>query len=144
MDPSKARAIIDMPPPAIMKEVRGLLGRLQYISQFIAQLTPICESIFKLLLQNAQISWYDECQVAFDKIKQLLVKPPVLIPPALGRPLLLYLSTTQHSMGAVLGQHNESGRKERASYYLSKKFNDCEAKYSTIEMVCLSLVWAIQ
>ena len=36
VDPSKARAIVEMPPPKTEKEVRGLLGRLQYISQFIA------------------------------------------------------------------------------------------------------------
>ena len=47
-------------------------------------------------------------------------------------------------MGAVLGQHDESGRRERAIYYLSKKFNDCEARYSMIEKVCLSLIWATQ
>ena len=47
-------------------------------------------------------------------------------------------------MGEVLGKHDESGRKERAIYYLSKKFNDCEAKYNTKEKVYLSLVWAAQ
>ena len=47
-------------------------------------------------------------------------------------------------MGAVLGQHNESSRREWAIYYLSKKFNDCEARYSMIEKVCLSLIWAAQ
>ena len=92
-----------MPSPTTEKEVWGLLGRLQYISRFITQLTPICEPIFKLLRNNAQICWSDECQAAFDKIKQLLIKPPVLVPPMLGRPLLLYLSTMQHSMGVVLG-----------------------------------------
>ena len=127
VDPMKAKAIVDMPPPRIEKEVRGLLGRLQYISHFIAQLTPICEPIFKLLKKNAQIDWSEECQAAFDKIKQLLIKPPVLVPPTPGRPLLLYLSTTQHSMGTILDQHDESGRKEHTIYYLSKKFNDCEA-----------------
>ena len=142
MDPSKPRAIVEMPSPKTEKEVRGLLGCLQYIRRFIAQLTPICEPIFTLLKKNAQISWSDECQAAFDKIKQLLIKPPVLAPLTPGRPLLLYLSTTQHSMGAVLGQHDKSGRKERAIYYMSKKFIDCEVRYSAIEKVCLSLVWA--
>ena len=47
-------------------------------------------------------------------------------------------------MGAVLGQHDESGKKERAIYNLSKKFNDCEARYTAIEKVCLSLIWAVQ
>ena len=101
---------------------------------------PICKPIFKLLRKNVQISWSEECQAAFDKIKQLLIKPPILVSPTPGRPLLLYLSTMQHSMGAVLGQHDESSRKEHAIYYLSKKFNDCEARYSIIEKTCLSLV----
>ena len=69
MDPSKAKAIVDMPPPNTEKEVRGLLGRLQYISRFIAQLTSICKPIFKLLRKNAQINWSEEYQAAFDKIK---------------------------------------------------------------------------
>ena len=47
-------------------------------------------------------------------------------------------------MGAVLGQHDETSRKEHAIYYLNKKFIDCEARYSTIEKTCLSLVWAVQ
>ena len=94
VDLSKARAIVEMPPPRTEKEVRGLLGRLQYISRFIAQLMPICEPIFKLLRKNAQINWSKECQVAFDKIKQLLIKPHVLVPLMPGRPLILYLSTT--------------------------------------------------
>ncbi len=53
VDPSKAKAIMGMPPPKTEKEVRALLGILQYISRFIAQLTPICEPIFKLLRKNA-------------------------------------------------------------------------------------------
>ena len=68
VDPSMARAIINMPPLGTEKEVRGLLGCLQYISQFNVQLTPICEPIFKLLRKNAQISWNVKCQTTFDKI----------------------------------------------------------------------------
>lgn len=42
----------------------------------------------------------------------------------------------------VLGQHDESGRKEHAIYYLSKKFTDCETRYSLLEKTCCALVWA--
>ena len=38
-----------------------------------------------------------------------------------GRPLILYLTVLDNSMGYVLGQQDESGRKEHAIYYLSKK-----------------------
>ncbi|RVW61507.1 Retrovirus-related Pol polyprotein from transposon 17.6 [Vitis vinifera] len=41
VDPDKIRAILDMPAPRTEREVRGFLGRLQYISRFIARLTDI-------------------------------------------------------------------------------------------------------
>ncbi|KAG8488285.1 hypothetical protein CXB51_018002 [Gossypium anomalum] len=44
-------------------------------------------------------------------------------------------------MGCVLGQHDESGRKEKAIYYLSKKFTECETRYPPIEKLCCALIW---
>ena len=64
--------------------------------------------------------WNDECQEASDKIKKYLQEPINLMPPVEGRPLIMYLTVLENSMGCVLGQHDESGRKEHAIYYLSK------------------------
>ena len=61
VDPSKIKAILEMPPPKNEKEISGFLGRLQYISQFIAKLTSTCEPIFKLLRKNEPHTWNDEC-----------------------------------------------------------------------------------
>ena len=69
IDPDKVKAIQELPPPKTLKEVRGLLGRLNYIARFISQLTDKCEPLFKLLKKNAQIKWNDECEEAFNKIK---------------------------------------------------------------------------
>jgi len=52
VDPDKVRAIIEMPIPNTEKEVRGFMGRLNYIARFISQLTVTCEPIFKLLRKN--------------------------------------------------------------------------------------------
>ncbi|XP_057998105.1 uncharacterized protein LOC131177149 [Hevea brasiliensis] len=46
------------------------------------------------------------------------------------------------SMSFVLGQHDETGRKERAIYYLSKKFTDYETRYTVLEKTCCALTWA--
>ena len=61
VDPSKIKAVLDMPPPKSEKEMKGFLGQLQYISRFIAKLTSTCESIFKLLRKNEPYVWNDEC-----------------------------------------------------------------------------------
>ncbi|WJX13071.1 hypothetical protein P8452_03506 [Trifolium repens] len=142
VDPDKVRAIQDMSAPRTEKEVRGFLGRLNYISRFISHLTTTCEPIFKLLRKDQAIIWNENCQGAFEKSKQYLQEPPILIPPVPGKPLIMYLTVLDESMGCVLGQHDETGRKEHAIYYLSKKFTDCETRYTLLERTCCALAWA--
>ena len=141
VDPDKVRAIQEMSHPRTEKEVRGFLGRLNYIARFISQLTATCEPIFKLLRKNQVVEWNEDCQIAFDKIKQYLREPPILRPPIPGKPLILYLTVLEGSMGCVLGQHDETGKKEYAIYYLSKKFTDCEQRYCALEKTCCALAW---
>jgi len=45
----------------------------------------------------------------------------------------LFLTVLDESMGCVLGQHDETGKKEHAIYYLSKRFTGCEQRYSMLE-----------
>ncbi|KAG8471705.1 hypothetical protein CXB51_036174 [Gossypium anomalum] len=49
-----AKAIREFPPPRAQKEVRGFLGRLNYIARFISQLTEKCNPIFRLLRKHNQ------------------------------------------------------------------------------------------
>ncbi|XP_040944206.1 uncharacterized protein [Gossypium hirsutum] len=118
IDPDKVRAIQELPPPHTQKEVRGFLGRLNYIAQFISQLTEKCDPIFRLFKKHNPSVWDEECQKTFEKVKHYLSNAPVLMPPCPDKPLILYLAVFKNSMGRVLGQHDESGRKEREIYYL--------------------------
>ncbi|RDX99204.1 hypothetical protein CR513_17771, partial [Mucuna pruriens] len=142
VNPDKVRAIREMSVPKTKSEVRGFLGRVNFIARFISQLTATCSPIFKLLPKKQKMEWGMECQEAFDKIKRYLENPPILIPAALGRPLILYLTVLEESMGCMQGQHDATGKKEQAIYYLSKKFTDCERRYSALERTCCAFVWA--
>jgi len=142
VDHDKVKAIQNMPAPKTEKEVRSFLGRLNYIARFISQLTVTCEPIFRLLRKKNPGIWDEDCQEAFDKIKQYLQKPLLLVPPVHERPLILYLTMIELAMGCVHGQQDESRRKEQAIYYLSKKFTEYESCYSMVEKLCCSLVWS--
>ncbi|RDX71528.1 hypothetical protein CR513_49110, partial [Mucuna pruriens] len=140
VDPDKVRAIKEMPPPRTEAEVRGFLGRVNFISRFISQLTATCGPIFKFLRKKQRKEWDPECQEAFDKIKRYLENPPVLVPAVPGRPLILYLTVLEESMGGMLGQRDSAGKKEQAIYYLSKKFTNYEARYSALEKTCYVMI----
>ncbi|KAL0373433.1 UNVERIFIED_CONTAM: Transposon Tf2-12 polyprotein [Sesamum radiatum] len=76
-------------------------------------------------------------------IKSYLMKPPVLIAPVPGRPLILYIAAQECSGGALLAQENDE-IKESALYYLSRRMTPNELKYSPIEKICLALIFSIQ
>ncbi|XP_049382712.1 uncharacterized protein LOC125847050 [Solanum stenotomum] len=122
LDPSKIKAIQELPHPKTTKEVMSFLGRLNYISRFIVQSTVVCESIFKLLKNDVLTKWTGECQTVFDTIKNYFSNPPVLVPPREGSPLLLYIFVSNNALRFIFGQHDKTGKKERVIYYLSKKF----------------------
>uniref|UniRef100_A0A2N9IHF6 Integrase catalytic domain-containing protein n=1 Tax=Fagus sylvatica TaxID=28930 RepID=A0A2N9IHF6_FAGSY len=92
--------------------------------------------------KDVKIKWTEDCQKAFDKIKEYLLNPPILVPPTPGRPLILYLTVQEASMGCMLGQQDETGKKEQAIYYLSKKFTEPETRYLLVEKTCCALAWA--
>ena len=58
------------------------------------------------------------------------------------RPLILYMTILDESMGCMLGQHDEFEKRERVIYYLSKKFTAYEMNYSLLERTYCTLVWA--
>lgn len=82
--------------------------------------------------------------MAFDKIKDYLLNPPILMLPQPRRPLIMYLFVLDEAVQCVLGRHDESGKNEQVIYYLSKKFTVYEANYSFSETSCYALAWAAQ
>ncbi|PKI67593.1 hypothetical protein CRG98_012016 [Punica granatum] len=60
VDPDKVKAIKELPLPSTVREVRGFLGRLNYIARFIANLTDKCQPLFRLLCKNAVMEWDHE------------------------------------------------------------------------------------
>lgn len=143
VDPSKVKAIIDIPPPSILKQLRGLQGRLQSIRRFITQLADKCHPFQHLLRKGVTFKWTKQRQEAFQALKDYLVNTPVLVSPTLGKPLLLYISATNLALGALLAQHDDKG-KQRAIYYISRTLIGYELNYTSIEKACLVVIFASQ
>ena len=53
IDPNKAKAIAEMSPPKNLKELRGLIERLQFIKRFISQHSQRCRPFYELLKGGA-------------------------------------------------------------------------------------------
>ena len=92
--------------------------------------------------KDVHFEWDETYSNAFARIKRYLFNPPVLGAPIPGKPLVLYIAAQEKSLGALMSQENEKGKK-RALYYLSRTLNGVELNYSPIEKMCLALFFAI-
>ena len=116
---------------------------MNYSRRFISNLTrktKVFSDLIKLK-EVEEFKWEEQHQTTFNIIKGYLSKPPVLIPPLMGRPLKLYLSTSKESIGCLLAQNNFEGHKQ-VVYYLSRVINSAETRYTPIEKLCLALYFA--
>jgi hypothetical protein len=60
--------------------------------------------------KSEHLSWTLEAEEALTKLKATLSKPPILVPPATGEPLLLYVAaTTQVVSTAIVIERAEEG-----------------------------------
>jgi hypothetical protein len=91
IEPKKITAILEMPPPQELSELRTLQGHLVYIRRFISNLSRHIQPFSKLMKKGAPFVWDEECQNCFDSIKTYLLNPPVLAAPVKGHTLILYI-----------------------------------------------------
>lgn len=52
VDPAKMKAIIELPPPKNIRELRGFQGRIAYIRRFISNLSGRCEPFSRLMKKD--------------------------------------------------------------------------------------------
>ncbi|KAL0416050.1 UNVERIFIED_CONTAM: Transposon Tf2-12 polyprotein [Sesamum latifolium] len=143
IEQAKIDAILRMPEPRNIHELKSLQGKLAYLRRFISNLAGRCQLFSHLMKKDIPFEWDEACDKAFKSIKFYLMKPPVLVAPVHGRTLIHYVAAQERSIGILLAHKNDEG-KENALYYLSRTMTPNELKYSPIEKLCLALIFAIQ
>jgi hypothetical protein len=83
---------------------KKLLGKINYLRRFIANLAGKVDSFLPLLqLKHDQdFACGDEQEVTFSKIKEYLVSPLVLWAPVSGQDFMLYIAAQEKMIGVAL------------------------------------------
>ncbi|XP_051117307.1 uncharacterized protein LOC127242016 [Andrographis paniculata] len=127
VDSNKTKAIINARPLENLKQLQGFFGQVNIFRRFVSNAAGKLK-VFSMLLKlrkTEKFVWTLPHQQAFEAIKEALTNPPVLMPPQAGRPLRLYVSATENTVGCLLVQEAPD-RSERAIFYLSNVMNDAE------------------
>ncbi|KAK4403237.1 hypothetical protein Sango_1064400 [Sesamum angolense] len=95
IEQAKIDVILRMPEPRNIHELKSLQGKLAYLRRFISNLVGRCQPFNRLMKKDIPFQWDEACDKAFKSIKSYLMKPPVLVAPVPGRPLILYITAQE-------------------------------------------------
>lgn len=142
VDPDKVDAILRIPTPRSVTEVRRIVGLASWYRRFVPSFSTLTAPLTALLKKNAKFSWDEICENSFQQIKNHLISAPVLTCPNFDLPFTVQTDASDYGLGAVLTQHQEDG--EKVVCYLSRSLNKNERKFTTTEKECLAVLFAIE
>lgn len=101
-NPEKVQACIDMESPRKPKDVQKMTGCVAALNKFILKAIDKCVPFFNILRGNKTFQWIEECEAAFQALKEHLGRLLLLSKPVLGEKLFAYLVVSEHVVSSVL------------------------------------------
>ncbi|GJX63303.1 reverse transcriptase domain-containing protein [Tanacetum coccineum] len=128
VDKVKINVISKLTPPTNIKGIRSFLGHVGFYRCFIKDISKIARPLTKLLEKDTPFEFDDECQKAFESLKEKLTCALVIISPNWNLPFELMCDASDFVVGAVLGQ--KDGKNFHPISFASKTLNPAQQKYT--------------
>ena len=137
-DPSKIQAITEYPQPSDKSDLSRFFGMVNYLGQFIPNLSTMSSPLRNLLRKDVQWQWSQSQNDAFQKIKSALAQSPVLQFINVHKPVTIQCDASSCGIGACLMQDGHP------IAFASRSLTAAEQNYATIEKELLSIVYACE
>jgi hypothetical protein len=140
-DPAKVSSLVNIKEPTNITEVKSFIGLASYYRKYVKNFSEIALPLLNLTRKNVKFDWTINCQNAFEKLKQLLVNPPVLTLPDFNKHFIIQSDASKKAFGAILSQQTEDGEKPIA--YASRTTTDSETRYNATELELAAIAWGL-
>ena len=138
IDQQRIKDICEIRTPVSVKEVQKFLGMLNFVANFIPNLSEHTAPLRQLLAKNVVFTWEPQHQLAFEELKNMLLRAPVLKFFDPNKPVRLSVDSSQYGLGAVLLQEGHP------IAYASRSLTETQQKYAQIEKELLAIVFGCQ
>ena len=105
--PEKLGSVKNMLPPTTPMKVRQFLGLVGYYRKFVPKLADVARPLTNLTKQDVPYEWTTRYQEAFDFLKEMLLKEPVLKYPDPNESCTLFTDASKYAWACVLTQEYE-------------------------------------
>ncbi|XP_046328438.2 uncharacterized protein K02A2.6-like [Haliotis rufescens] len=144
--PSQAKlsAILDMPPPKNVSEVRSLLGMMNLGgARHVPNYATVTYELRHLTRKDAQWDWTEKHQTALDNLKSEQCKATTLSFFDPQKHTELYVDASPVGLCAVLTQPDSDG-KPKVIQFASRSLTPTEQRYSQTEQEALAVTWSCE
>ena len=136
--PEKTDVVATWPVPRTVKETRSFLGLCSYYRRFVQDFAKTAKPLHALTGKYARFQWTEECQKAFEELKQKTITAPVIAFPRDEDTFILDCDASNEAIGAVLSQIQDGH--ERVIAYASRLYSKAEANYCVTRKELLAVV----
>ncbi|KAF8751559.1 hypothetical protein RHS01_08346 [Rhizoctonia solani] len=143
MDQKKIEAVTSWPMPRTVKQVQAFLGFVNYLRRFIPNFSLVARPLHNLTKKETPWSWGNLEEAAFQELKSLVTRSPVLIHSNPDLPYYLETDALGVAMGAILSQQGPDNWLHPIAY-MSKSFSGAEANYNTHDKELLAIIKALE
>ncbi|MGL4493855.1 MAG: RNase H-like domain-containing protein, partial [Tannerellaceae bacterium] len=142
-DPDNIQAIQRMPAPTDITTLRSFLGLVSHYGAYLPALHRLRGPLNSLLIKDTVWHWSEECEVAFNKVKEILKSDLLLTHYNPALKLIVTTDASQYGIGAVIAHIFPDGS-EKAIIHAARSLSSAEKKYSQIEKEALAVVFAVK
>ena len=142
MDKAKVELISNLPTPKCVKDIRLFLGHAGFYRRFIRDFSVIARPLCSFLAKGVTFAWSQPCEGAFDKLKTMLMSPPIMRSLNWELPFEIMCDANDYAIGAVLGQMED--KKAFVIYYANKSLDSAQPNYTTTEKEFLAVIFALE
>lgn len=147
MEGAKVQTMLNWPSIQNNKEAQRFLGLANYYRRFIQNYSRMVAPMIKYAADTKKtITWSEDCENAFNNLKQALSSSPVLVNPTLsdGNHLVLCTDASTNHLGYVLELHHNQKGLLGVIGYGSKTLTGSQLNYDTRTKEFLGLVEGIR
>ncbi|GFX38844.1 transposon Tf2-11 polyprotein [Trichonephila clavipes] len=139
----KIDAIMKVPVPKTVSDLKSFLGLVNYYGKFIPNLSTRVALFNNLLQKGTKFLWTAECEKDFKALKQEIASDRILCHYNPKLPLVLQTDASPVGIGAVLSHIMPDGS-EKPEMFASRSLTKTERNYSQIDKEALSIVWGVK
>ena len=140
--PEKIEAVKNWPTPRTAKEAKSFISLASYYRSYVYQFATIAKPLHQLAEKDRDFEWDDECEQAFQAIKEALCSAPILAFPTENDPFVVDCDASNVGQGAVLSQIQNG--EEKVIGYFSRCFSRTERNYCVTRRELLAVINAIK